>query len=101
MTLRLRYSGTSSDEQDRDYAAGVLDGMRNNHEIPNALVMAHRRGRLAADSIVEILENLSALPIVIDRAEPESVLQLAHLATRHQLTAYDAAYLEPCGLTGR
>ena len=34
------------------------------------------------------------MPITVDSPDPESVLQLPALALKHQLTAYDAAYLE-------
>ena len=56
--------------------------------------MAHSRKRLAVGEIGEILKNLSALPITIDRAEPESVMKLPSLAMNQDLTVYDAAYLE-------
>ena len=64
------------DEEDRDYGLAVLAVLRENetvvpflwvYEISNALVMAHRRKRLAVGEISEILDNLSALPITIDR----------------------------------
>ena len=91
------------DEEDRDYGLAVLAGLRENeaivpflwaYEISNALVMAHRRKRLAVGEINEILDNLGALPIRIDRPEPESVMKLPALALDQELTVYDAAYLE-------
>ena len=91
------------DEEDRDYGLAVLAGLRENetvvpflwvYEVSNALVMAHRRKRLAVAAISEILDNLRALPIMIDRPEPESVMKLPSLALEQELTVYDAAYLE-------
>ncbi len=91
------------DEQDRDYGLAVLAGLRENeaavpflwlYEVSNALVMAQRRKRVVAAEIDEILNTLMALPITIDRPEPESVARLAVLALDQNLTVYDAAYLE-------
>jgi predicted nucleic acid-binding protein len=91
------------DEQERDYALGVLSGLQDNeaivpflwtYEIGNALVVAHRRKRLDVAGINEILESLRALPIIIDQPEPASVRKLPSLALKHDLTVYDAAYLE-------
>lgn len=91
------------DEQDRDYGLAVLAGLRENEavvpflwifEVCNALVTAHRRMRIHLQEIDEILDSLSALPITFDRPELESVLKLPSLALQHELTAYDAAYLE-------
>jgi predicted nucleic acid-binding protein len=61
-------------------------------EIRNALLTSERRKRVTEDRVSEFLKDLQALPI--DIAElPESSAVLA-LARRHQLTFYDAAYLE-------
>jgi len=56
--------------------------------------MAHRRKRLAESDITAILESLKALPIMVDPPDADRVMQLPVLALKHQLTAYDAAYLE-------
>jgi predicted nucleic acid-binding protein len=37
---------------------------------------------------------LTTLPITVDPADPDRVMQLPVLALKHQLTAYDASYLE-------
>lgn len=64
-------------------------------EVGNVLLAATRRGRIHADEWPQIRAYLSALPIEID---PVSVsrtwgtsLELAHA---HQLSVYDAMYLE-------
>jgi predicted nucleic acid-binding protein len=91
------------DEEDRDYSLSVLAGLSDNeavvpflwaYEVSNALVMAYRRKRLAAEEISEILDNLSALPIMIDQPGLESAMRLPSLALAQELTVYDAAYLE-------
>ena len=56
--------------------------------------MAHRRKRITVEELAEITESLKALPITVDSPDAEGVLQLPSLALKHQLTAYDAAYLE-------
>jgi predicted nucleic acid-binding protein len=56
--------------------------------------MAHRRKRLVAAEIDEILNTLIALPITIDRPEAESITRLSALALDQNLTVYDADYLE-------
>jgi predicted nucleic acid-binding protein len=61
-------------------------------EIRNALVMGERRGRIDATQTVEILAQLDALPIHLDR-EPDGGAILA-VAREYQLSFYDAAYLE-------
>ena len=63
------------DEEDRDYALSVLASLRDDdvvvpflwaYEVSNALVMAHRRKRLAIEEVPEKLTRLSTLPIQID-----------------------------------
>jgi predicted nucleic acid-binding protein len=61
-------------------------------EIRNALIVGERRGRLDATQTAEILAQLDALPIELDRV-PDGSAILA-LARAHRLTFYDAAYLE-------
>lgn len=64
-------------------------------EVVNGLLVAERRRRIAADEAVRFARFLLALPIAVDPVARgrafETVLRLGRL---HQLTAYDAAYLE-------
>jgi predicted nucleic acid-binding protein len=91
------------DEEDRAYNLEVLAGLKENdvivpilwaYEVSNGLVMAHRRKRITVEELREITESLKALPIRVDPPDAEAALRLPSLALRHQLTAYDAAYLE-------
>jgi predicted nucleic acid-binding protein len=64
-------------------------------EVANALLMAERRQRISADFRNAALNDLRALPIILDaetsaRAWDETL----QLAEAYRLTAYDAAYLE-------
>lgn len=64
-------------------------------EVGNALQIAVRRNRIDGALRERALESLTQLAIATD---PESVSHLWHegvrLAERHDLTVYDAAYLE-------
>lgn len=64
-------------------------------EVGNVLLIAQRRRSLTASARLEHLEDLSRLPIVIDH---ESAGRAWHdtmaLAEHHNLTLYDASYLE-------
>lgn len=64
-------------------------------EVANTLVVAERRGRINRAAAAAFLDLLCALPIVVD---PESATHawagVITLAREHQLSAYDAAYLE-------
>lgn len=62
-------------------------------EYANVLRTACTRGRMNAQQAQEAIEQLAALPVEIDREPPEAGQVLA-LALRHDLTSYDAAYLD-------
>ncbi len=61
-------------------------------EVQNALLTALRRRRISHDEVAAHLEDLQALPISFDGSAAFGV-ELA-LAREHNLTLYDAAYLE-------
>jgi predicted nucleic acid-binding protein len=57
--------------------------------------MAERRGRIAAEQVAHALMLVNALPFEEDEHTAEEVPgRILSLARRHQLTVYDAAYLE-------
>ena len=62
-------------------------------EIGNMLLSAQRRKRITAAKREELAQAASALRLRIDR-EPVSIAAIDLLAARHQLSSYDAAYLE-------
>lgn len=62
-------------------------------EFANVLRTACRKERLTADEAHQIIEQICALPILIDRETPGPAELLA-LALRYNLSSYDAAYLE-------
>jgi predicted nucleic acid-binding protein len=64
-------------------------------EVANALVVLQRRGRLTEHERQAGLGWLRVLPLRIDHeAAPPAFSRLSELASAHQLSVYDAAYLE-------
>jgi predicted nucleic acid-binding protein len=63
-------------------------------EIGNALVVNIRRGRIAPEQLVAIVERLRKLDIELASTAPvDAVSGPLELGTREGLTAYDAAYV--------
>jgi predicted nucleic acid-binding protein len=62
-------------------------------EMGNLLLAAQRRRRIDGAKRRELVQAASALRLRIDR-EPVSLTTIDELASRHGLSAYDAAYLE-------
>ena len=90
------------DEQDSAYTRELLlqtDRMRFivpvlwRYEFANALRMLQKRNRMAEHEFAQLFEDLDALEIevVSDTQEP-SILR--EVSMKHNVTAYDAAYLE-------
>jgi predicted nucleic acid-binding protein len=64
-------------------------------EIANVLQLNVRRGRHSADFRDGALASLALLPVKVDaEADRQAWSATLHLAERHGLTVYDAAYLE-------
>jgi predicted nucleic acid-binding protein len=61
-------------------------------EVRNILVVNERRKRLTEAETAVFLRDLARLPITLDRTPEES--EVLRLARTHQLSVYDAAYLE-------
>ncbi|HKK94270.1 MAG TPA: type II toxin-antitoxin system VapC family toxin [Longimicrobiales bacterium] len=64
-------------------------------EIVNGLVVAERRGRITSQDASRFASLLLQLPIVVDPVERRRPFETTRqLARDHQLSAYDASYLE-------
>ena len=64
-------------------------------EVANVLLMGERRKRSTQAQATRWLRLLSALPIAVDTQTPALAFDpILNLARSHNLTAYDAAYLE-------
>lgn len=89
-------------DQATAYTDAVAIGLENDKalvpalwqmELANVLKTACTRGKLSLHAARQILDALGTLPIEIDASTPGQ-RQLFELAMRHQLSSYDAAYLE-------
>ncbi len=96
--------------EDTPYSRNVLKALASNDalvpeiwpfEVANAIFVSYsKRKRITEQQIQEYLSLLMALPI---RVEPQSLwanIGLQSLARRHDLAAYDAAYLDLAARTG-
>jgi len=91
------------DEQD-DYSQSVLDALSSERaivpdlwhlEVANTLLVGERRKRSTQANTVTWLGFLAALPIAIDEeTKAHAFGDTLSLAREHNLSAYDAAYLE-------
>ena len=64
-------------------------------EVASVLLATTRRGRIGLEEWPAICANLEALPIEIDPVSPSRAWGATlDLARRHELSAYDAMYLE-------
>jgi predicted nucleic acid-binding protein len=64
-------------------------------EMGNLLIIARRRERIAPGAVEPALETLAAARVVLDAApDLHRQAQTARLAVTHELSFYDAAYLE-------
>lgn len=64
-------------------------------EMANVVLMAIRRGRVTEDQAVRFREAVAGLALEIDQSGPASLRERTlRLAQAHDLTIYDALYLE-------
>ena len=64
-------------------------------EVGNALLLAVRRKRITAETRRRAFERIGALPLEMDRQGAEKVwTECVDLAETHDLSLYDAIYLE-------
>jgi predicted nucleic acid-binding protein len=89
------------DDEDHPIAALALENIRSEEarvpgiwwfEVRNTLIVNERRGRLTEGDTSAFLRSLARLGVSIDRSHDEE--RILTLARRHQLTVYDASYLE-------
>lgn len=96
------------DEQADDYTESALDALVGtfavaprwwNVEVLNVLLTLQRRKRLMAGKAVDLLRHLQRLPVHLQDSR-SSIFELHALANQHQLSSYDALYLEVALMTG-
>lgn len=98
VTLAWCFADESSEMADR-----VLDQLEREEalapaiwplEVANGLRTAERRGRLDLADVAQIRELLTALPVEVEGVPLDAALgEVADVARRLDLTAYDASYL--------
>jgi predicted nucleic acid-binding protein len=91
------------DEAD-DYAEAILERMPDLQahvpslwplEVANALLVGERRRRITSAETARFLAILGAFPITVDdQTVAHAWSDTMHLARAHNLSSYDAAYLE-------
>lgn len=90
------------EEQGDDYTEAALEALASGHavaprwwnvEVVNVLLTLERRKKISTGKAVELLRRLQDLPIRL-RESSASAFELHALAAQHQLTSYDALYLE-------
>jgi len=62
-------------------------------EFPNALLVAERKRRIGRARRIEALEQIPKLQIKVD-PDPVDLMAVSTVAEKHDLSTYDAAYLE-------
>jgi predicted nucleic acid-binding protein len=92
------------EDEGGDYPLGVLEALRDSEavvaslwplEVTNGLLVAERRQRIDSADAIQFRNLLLSLPIVLDPVEGRRAFGVTHhLARTHELSAYDAAYLE-------
>ena len=92
------------EDEDDDYAAAILDKMPDLQahvpslwplEVANALIVGERRGRTTPADTSRFLAILGTFPIAVDdETAARAWADTMHLARAHNLSAYDASYLE-------
>ncbi len=64
-------------------------------ELLNALLVARRSGRVRPEGFPELVEVVRSLPVSVEPMATERVFtSVLSFAQAHQLTSYDASYLE-------
>jgi predicted nucleic acid-binding protein len=69
-------------------------------EVANGLRSAERRGRIDEPSIRRLVAKLAGLPVDIAPVELSTALGVIESARRHDLSVYDAAYLDLADVRG-
>lgn len=65
------------------------------HEVLNALLVGEKRRRISKELVRSFLDDLVALPIVLEQVPARVVFErIQRLSREYGLTAYDAAYLD-------
>lgn len=91
-------------DETNKYTDAVLDRLENAAayvpavwplEVGNVLLVAERKKRLSESDSSRFIALLSDLPIIVDQEPPERMFSdILNLAREHNLSSYDASYLD-------
>ena len=88
-------TGETARVQDRMVAEAAIVPAHWFLEVANVLAMAEKRNRISAADSTQFLQLLASLQIELDDRFPARVFDhVLPLCRSHQLTSYDAAYLD-------
>jgi predicted nucleic acid-binding protein len=92
------------DESDRSYSLAILGTITDDYrpvvpllwyyEIASTILVQVRRRRIVFEQAMMYLNIIDEMLIDIDPPDSSAILQLVHVAQIHNLTSYDAAFLE-------
>ena len=92
------------DDEANGYADDVLDLLALGKayvpaiwplEVGNVLLVAERKGRLRMSDSIKFITLLTELPIIVEQETPERMThEILSLARHHDLSTYDASYLD-------
>jgi predicted nucleic acid-binding protein len=92
------------DETDRSYSLAILESITDEsrpivpwlwyYEIASTLLIQVHRHRVAFEKMLVYLNIVDEMEIDIDPPNSSAILRLPQLARNHNLTGYDAAFLE-------
>ena len=69
-------------------------------EVANAIRSAERRGRLDEKAVHDLRPRLNVLPVEVLPVELSTALGVIETARRHDLSVYDASYLDLADIRG-
>lgn len=104
-SVAMRWCFKDGSEADLIYAEKVLDSLASDYtflvpnlwylEAANVVVRAQKRQWLTTEQMHEFLNLVEQLPLIVDNQTAKQAMSATILlAIEHNLSAYDAAYLE-------
>ena len=64
------------------------------YEVTNTLTISVRRNKLTVAETYGLIKDIQLLPIEFDKPTTENLSSIFNIANEHNLSAYDAAYIE-------
>lgn len=64
------------------------------YEVTNTLNVAVKRKRITIAEAHQLIKDIQLLPIELDKPTNDNMLNMFNIANEHNLSAYDASYIE-------